>query len=311
LFLERKKKYSKCLEKLMEPHSGYIGVYQTDFTGYLAKVAEMARSHTVFLYVDPYGITELLFDELGKIYEQIDKSGGSVEVLINFNSPGFVRCGLVALKMESTLAVDSELTGEFDDESFIDIQGLTPQQMDEIAGGDYWRDIVVDLNLSFSEKEQRIGELYAHQMNRYYPITVDYPIKAKYHHRIPKYRLIYGTRHPDGIFLMNDIMYDARERFLKSEFADGKLFDTRPIEEQKDMMVFTKKIYEIVSEKEPIARKLVKLIAMQDFFFRYKTGDYSKAVTSLLKEYEGLRLYSKSGKTRINDDELLATKPFK
>lgn len=61
----------------------------------------------------------------------------------------------------------------------------------------------------------------------------------------------------------------------------------------------------------PISRKLVKLIAMQDFFFRYKTGDYSKAVTSLLKEYEGLRLYSKSGKTRINDDELLATKPFK
>ena len=292
------------------PHSDYIKVLQTDFTGYISKIAETAKSHTVFLYVDPYGITELIFDELSKIYEQINKSGASVEVLMNFSSRGFVRCGLVALKMESALT-ESELTDEFDDVSLTEIQGLTPLQMDEIAGGNYWRDIVVDSNLSFPEKEQKIGELYANQMNKYYPITVDYPIKAKYHHLIPKYRLIYATRHTDGIFLMNDIMYDARERFLKSEFADGKLFDTRPLEEQKYMMAFTKKIYEIVSKKEPIARKFVKLIAMQDFFFRYKTGDYSKAITSLLKGYEGLRLYSKSGRAKINDDELLATKPFK
>lgn len=309
LFLEKKKKYFKKLENLIMPHSDYIKVLQTDFTGYISKIAEMAKSHTVFLYVDPCGITELIFDELSKIYEQINKSGISVEVLMNFNSCGFVRCGLVALKMESTLT-DSELTDELDDVSLTDIQGLTPQQIDEIAGGNYWRDIVVDSNLSFPEKEQKIGELYANQINKYYPITVDYPIKAKYH-QIPKYRLIYATRHPDGIFLMNDIMYDARERFLKSEFADGKLFDTRPIEEQKDMMAFTKKIYAIVSKKEPIARKFVKLIAMQDFFCRYKTGDYSKAITCLLKGYEGLRLYSKSGRTKINDDELLSTKPFK
>ncbi|MFA4827988.1 MAG: three-Cys-motif partner protein TcmP [Thermodesulfovibrionales bacterium] len=310
LFLEKQKKYFKKLENLMMPHGNYIKVLQTDFTGYISKIAEMTQSHTVFLYVDPYGITELIFDELAKIYEQINKSGTSVEVLMNFNSPGFVRCGLVALEMEST-PTDSENTDKFDDESFTDIQGLTLQQMDEIAGGNYWRDIVADSNLSFSEKEQKIGKLYANQMNRYYPITIDYPIKAKYHHQIPKYRLIYGTRHPDGIFLMNDIMYDARERFLKSEFADGKLFDTRPVVEQKDMMAFTKKIYEIVSEKKTISRRLVKLNAMQDFLFRYKTGDYSTAIASLLKGWEGLRLYSKSGKTRINDDELLSTKPFK
>lgn len=233
LFLEKKKKYFKNLENIMKAHSDYIKVQQTDFTGYLAKIAEMAQSHTVFLYVDPYGITELIFDELSKIYEQINKSGASVEVLMNFNSPGFVRCGLAALEIESVLT-DSELADELDDESITDIQGLTLQQLDEIAGGNYWRDIVADSSLSFSEKEQKIGELYATQMNKYYPITVDYPIKAKYHYKVPKYRLIYGTRHPDGIFLMNDIMYDARERFLKSEFADGKLFDTRPIEEQKE-----------------------------------------------------------------------------
>ncbi len=310
LFLEKQKKYFKNLENLMMPHSDYIMVHQTDFTGYLSKIAGMAKSHTVFLYVDPYGIKELPFEELAIIYEQINKSGSSVEVLMNFNSAGFVRCGLVSLKMESIIP-DSELTEEFYDEPIADIQGMTPEQMDEIAGGNYWKNVVVDTNLSFAEKEREIGKLYAKQMNKYYPITVDYPVKAKYHHKAPKYRLIYGTRHSDGIFLMNDIMYDARERFLISEFSDGKLFDTRPVEEEKNMAVFTKYLYEIISREQPITRKFVKLAAMQEFFCRYKTGDYSEAIRNLLKGFEGLRIFSKSGKTKINDEELLSTKQFK
>lgn len=310
LFLEKERKYFKNLRNLMMPHSDYIKVHQTDFTGYLTKIAGMAKSHTVFLYVDPYGIKELPFEELAKIYEQINKSGASVEVLMNFNSAGFIRCGLVALKMESTFT-DSELTDDFHEETLSDIQGLTPQQMDEIAGGDYWKDIVIDSNLSFAEKEQKITTAYMNQMIKYYSMVRDFPIKAKYHHKTPKYRLIYGTRHPDGIFLMNDIMYDARERFLKSEFADGKLFDTRPIEEERDMTAFTKNLYEIISKEQPITRKSVKLTAMQEFFCRYKTGDYSKAIIELLKGFEGLKLYSKSGKSKINDEELLSTKQFK
>jgi len=310
VFLEKKKKYFKALENLMAPHSAYIKVQQTDFTGYLAKIAEMAQRHTVFLYVDPYGIKELPFEELAKIYEQINKSGSSVEVLMNFNSAGFVRCGLVALKMEAALA-DSELTEEFYDEPIADIQGMTPQQMDEIAGGDYWKNIVEDPALSFAEKEQKITTSYMGQMIKYYSMVCDFPIKERYHHKVPKYRLIYGTRHSDGILLMNDTMYKARERFLKSEFADDRLFDTRPLEEQKDTVNFTKRLYEIVKQNDPISRKGVKLIAMQEFFCRYNFGDYSTAVTSLLKGFEGLRIFSKSGKTRINDEELLSTKQFK
>lgn len=310
LFLEKKKQYFKILCDLIMPHSDYIKVHQTDFTGYLTKIAGMAKSHTVFLYVDPYGIKELPFEELAKIYEQINKSGASVEVLMNFNSAGFVRCGLVALKMEAALA-DAELTEEFYDEPITDIQGMTPQQMDEIAGGDYWKDVVLDSNLSFAEKEQKITTSYMGQMIKYYSMVCDFPIKERYHHKVPKYRLIYGTRHPDGILLMNDTMYKARERFLKSEFADDRLFDMRPLEEQKDTVNFTKKLYEIVRQNEPISRKDVRLIAMQDFFCRYNFGDYSEAIKNLLKGFEVLRIFSKSGKTRINDEELLSTKQFK
>lgn len=309
LLLEKKKKYYKSLQSNVQPYDNCTEVIQADFTDYLDKISQLAKRNTVFLYIDPYGIKELPFDEISKIYEQIKKHGSSVEVLMNFNSPGFVRCGLVALKKEIDYSIP-EVADNFCEEPLSELEGITPQQMDIIAGGDYWREVIADNNLSFAEKEQKVTELYMEQMAKYYSIVCDFSIKEKYYN-IPKYRLIYGTRHPDGILLMNDTMYNARERFLKREFADGKLFDIRPEEEQKDVIAFTKKLYEIVKINEPISRKGVKLRAMEYFFCRYNSSDYSEAVTNLLNGFEGLKLFSKSGKVRINDNELLSTKPFK
>ena len=308
LFLEKKKKYFTTLSTLMKSRSDYIEVKHTDFTGYLNDISQIAKNQTVFLYVDPYGIKELPFSELAEIYDQINKRGASVEVLMNFNSPGFIRCGLVALKVNSTHS-ESELKDDFCEVSSSEIRGLTIQQMDIIAGGNYWKNVVANERLSFDEKEQMITQLYMKQMSKYYSMVCSFPIQEKYH-QIPKYRLIYGTRHPDGLFLMNNIMYKAREKFLKSEFADGKLFDTRPLEEQKDLVTFTNRLYKIVQSNKPISRKNVKIKAIQDFFCRYESGDYSMAISKLLKGFDGLMLYSKSGKTRINDEELLSTEPF-
>jgi hypothetical protein len=88
------------------------------------------------------------------------------------------------------------------------------------------------------------------------------------------------------------------------------LFDTTPPEESKDMSAFAKRLFQIVKEKAPLSRKSLKLIAIMEFFCCYNNSDYSKTVTELLKGFEEMRLYSLSGKTRINDNELLSTKPF-
>jgi three-Cys-motif partner protein len=309
LFLEKKKQYFEKLQNTLRGYGDYIKPIHADFTGFLNDIAKIAISHTVFLYVDPYGVKELPFEELSKIYEQINKHDTSVEVLMNFNSPGFVRCGLVALNLKYS-NLDPDVTDDYYEAPLSEIRGLTPEQMNIIAGGDYWKEIIADKNISFTEKELKITEIYMNQLVKYFPIVCNFPIKERYHH-IPKYRLIYGTRHHDGIFLMNDTMYKAREQFLRSEFAEGRLFDTRPLEEQKDINFFTESLYEIVKAHMPISRKDVKLIAMQDFFCRYNSSDYSKAIRNLLKGFQGLKLYSESGRTRINDNELLSTKPFK
>jgi len=306
LFLEKKKKFFTKLQNNLRPFSAHTEAKHIDFRGYLENIQLMARNSTIFLYVDPYGIKELPFSELSDIYKTIMEHNSSVEILLNFNSPAFIRCGLVALKMD-TQGFDIE-EGQ-DEESFGGVEGMTTGQMDSIAGGDYWKDIVSDPSVPFLEKEKKITEFYMQQMNDYFPMVCNFPVQKKYG-QLPKYRLIYGTRHGDGILLMNETMYKAREQFLKHEFAEGFLFDTRPLEESKDMAVFAKRFYEIVEENGPISRKKIKLIAMQQFFCGYNYSDYSKTVTKLLEGTEGMKLYSHSGKTRINDDELLSTKPF-
>lgn len=308
IFLEENAKYFKQLENELDRYSDFAEPIQRDYTTYLGKIARMAKSHTVFLYVDPYGIKALPFTELAKIYGLIGKQGASIEVLMNFNSPALVRCGLAALKKEMQL--DPEYTDEFFEEPVSEFYGLIPEQVDSIAGGDYWRKILSDDSLDFIEQEKWITAYYKRQMTNYFRMVCSYPVKERYRHSIPKYRLIYGTRHPHGILLMNDAMYEARERFLSSEFADGRLFDTRPLEELKDFNRFAKKLYEIVKKHEPISREDLILNAMRWFFCHYKKSDYINTIRQLLEGAYGLKIYSNSGSKRINDKTLLSTKPF-
>jgi hypothetical protein len=187
---------------------------------------------------------------------------------------------------------------------------MPPAEVDAIAGGEYWRAIISDSRLSFDEKEEAITNAYLQQMRRHSPMVCSFPIRKRYG-LLPKYRLIYGTRHADGILLMNDAMYKARERSLKQEFAVGKLFDLRPPEETKNLPSFTNGLFNIVKENEPISRKALKLKGVQEFFCHYSRSDYSNAIRSLLDGSRPEKLYSASGRTRINESELLSSKPFK
>jgi three-Cys-motif partner protein len=308
LFLEKKRRFYSELQSNLKSYEAFVEPKHRNFTNYLDDIKQSARTSTVFLYVDPYGIKELPFSDLAGIYGSIAKHNSSVEVLLNFNSPALVRCGLAALKMDTT-GFDIDADDDSVSEILAAATAMTQAEVDAIAGGQYWRGIVSDSNISFVEKEEAISGAYAQQMNKYFPWVCSFPIQKRYG-QLPKYRLIYGTRHQDGILLMNDTMYKARELFLDQEFAAGKLFDLRPPEELKNIPLFTNRLLEIVKENEPISRKDLKLKGMQEFFCRYNSGDYARAVFNLLKGFEGLRLYTHSGKTRINDNELLSTKPF-
>lgn len=229
IFIEENKKHYRNLELNITDFKGFCTARLDSFENSVAEIGRLARDNTVFVYIDPYGIKPLKFSQLASIYRYIQR-GSSVEVLLNFNSPSFIRNGLAALKAESLKEMEHDLS----DEELSDIdRTMHPEDIDAIAGGDYWREIIV-ANSTFQDKEAKCVDTYLAAMTQYFNGVCSYPIKEKYAHTIPKYRLIFGSRHPDGMLLINDASCTARDNFLKAEVVDGYLLDLRKADERHD-----------------------------------------------------------------------------
>lgn len=291
ILIEEKKKF---FQQLQESMNGYQAVCRTvhgSFEDSAREIADIGRDNTVFVYIDPYGIKPLHFDILAGIYANIDK-GSSVEVLLNFNTPSLVRNGLAALKCWQEDGNEEELD-----------RSMSPADIDTIAGGDYWREIVTS-DIPFSDKEERCVSEYVRLMKQYFDEVCSYGIKEKYEHTIPKYRLIFGSRHEDAFILMNDAICNARDKFLGKQRVDGYLFDMRADDESHDPARLRQAIMETLTTS--MMRKKLIGSAMHRVFAEYKESEYKRMIGSLLKEGS---LFANSGKPRINDREVLSPKP--
>jgi three-Cys-motif partner protein len=290
LFIEEKRKYFQQLKESVKDYQDVCRTVHGSFEDSAKEIADMGRNNTVFVYIDPYGIKSLCFDTLAGIYANIAK-GSSVEVLLNFNASSLIRNGLAALKCRQQDDKEEELD-----------RTMTPADIDTIAGGDYWRGIVTREN-PFPDKEGQCVSEYMRLMKRYFDEVCSYGIKEKYEHAIPKYRLLFGSRHEDAFILMNDAICNARDRFLGKQRVDGYLFDMRANDEIHDPHRLHKVIVDSLTTS--LTRKKLIVRAMHGLFAEYKESEYRRMIGSLLKDGN---FYSKSGKTRINDLEVLSPK---
>jgi three-Cys-motif partner protein len=290
LFIEEKKKYFQQLKQSLEEYQDVCRTVHGSFEDTAKEIADTGRNNTVFVYIDPYGIKPLRFEILAGIYANI-AHGSSVEVLLNFNASSLIRNGLAALKCSQQDDMEEELD-----------RTMTPADIDTIAGGDYWRGIVTE-DTSFAEKETQCVSEYTRLMRRYFNEVCVYPIKEKYEHTIPKYRLLFGSRHEDAFILMNDAICNARDRFLGKQRVDGYLFDMRATDEIHDPKRLRDAI--MANLTTSMTRKKLIVRAMHGVFAEYKESEFKRMIGTLLKEGN---LYAKSGKTRINDHEVLSPK---
>jgi hypothetical protein len=183
---------------------------------------------------------------------------------------------------------------------------MSPQEIDEIAGGSYWRSIVSS-EISFPEMEEACAQKYMGQMRSYFQGVINYPIKEKYTHKIPKYRLIFGSRHPDAMLLINDAVCNARDRFLKKERVDGLLFDLRQDDEKHDLTRLREAIRNVLGDCEKIRRRDLIVRSLEVVFGEYKESEHKATISALIKEEI---IFSETGKSRINNDVLLSARPF-
>ncbi len=305
-FIEADKDNFRTLESSLESYEGFVHPRLGRFEDHIGEFAIRASRETIFLYVDPYTVKGLVFDRMKQVYDQIERADASVEVLLNFNVATFMRWALAALRRVEELPDDAT-----NDDS--DYQADDPNEQVEIAtlngiaGGEYWRSIASDGALSFAKKLDDFTEVYARKMLASFNHVCMYPVKSKYEHQTPKYMLVYATRHPDGLELMNDAMCNARQQFLGSQFQNGLLFDMTPTTEVPNIAELKKALIEMAQEAGQITRKELRIRALSSFFCRFAQKDLNQAINDLLKSR---KLFSDTGKTRINDNVLLSSQPF-
>jgi hypothetical protein len=171
------------------------------------------------------------------------------------------------------------------------------------------RGLIAPQQDGFSDKLAAFVSEYMKRMLGPFQYVCTYWVKEKYHHQVPKYILIFATRSADGVDLMNDFMCQARRKFVASQFSKDRLFDATSEEELVDSTQLCEDIAAALKDAgHPLSRKDLRVsLLLRGYFTKLLRGEVNAAIGGLLKEG---RVFSKTGRVRINDSVFLSHEPF-
>ncbi|OHB80057.1 MAG: hypothetical protein A2Z25_06425 [Planctomycetes bacterium RBG_16_55_9] len=264
------------------------------FGDYIQEIQEKAKDHSVFLYVDPFTVEGLDWIRMDSVFQHLSISRMSIEILMNFNARSFVRRGLATLKL-----VIPEPDPEIEDVEEIDAPFVTPasiEGLNTVAGGDWWKNIL-EAPSSFAEKIQNVTNGVCELLSKRFREVCQHAIKALPYHTVPKYYLIFGSRHHDALVLMNDAMVKSRQTLAdlaKPEYPT--LFEMRSVELVPDIEKLPPIIFRHASQ--PTERRLVIVNVIRECFCQFSVKQIRGCIEHMLKEE---KLKSETGKTTIND----------
>ena len=236
----------------------------------------------LFLYIDPFGVKSL---DLG-FFLSVARRFSTVEVLLNFNSFGFFRAACSAYNVSYT---DIE---EFDDAIVERDDGAEEsttrsiEMLTRAAGGDYWKDIVLDYRngrIDGYESERRLADEFCNHLRPSYKYVLNLPIRLRPGQR-PKYRMIHMTNHEDGCLLMYDQMQKEQVQIHNIQ-RDGQLslFSQDSDNEYIDERVVREKLLSTICGYR-IPRKLETVLA--DFVIENGLTLGCKELRGMVREFE-------------------------
>jgi three-Cys-motif partner protein len=240
IFIE--KKYSRELKSNIDGYKNCKS-YNGSFEDSIDNICRVSKIGNVFLYIDPYGIKSLKFDYLNRICDSSCGAYNSLEMLINFNSNGFIReaCRLLKYKINDELIEGCE-----NDES----EEISEEYLTKIINSSKWKMLVNNYYrniLSYHQVEEKIVDEYIRSLKEKFRYCLNIPIKNK-EKNIPKYRMIFCTNSKDGLLLMNEEMNKTKEKMREQELGGQLSFLGLP--EIQDVRSLDEHIYELLSEYE-------------------------------------------------------------
>lgn len=213
---------SELLSNLQNQPQGRCKVFNGKFEDHIRPLLQEVRSENrnanVFLYFDPYGVKALnasFFDELPLLFN-------TAEILINLNTFGFIREACRVMKVGFREGEDNVLEDlEEYDRSILN----SYEDLNTIAGGEYWKKIMSDYSsgcIDCYQAEKVFAEQYKLRLRDSYKYVLDMPIRLKSGQQ-PKYRMVYATNHPDGCLLMADNIAKRADHLAVDIQSSGQL----------------------------------------------------------------------------------------
>ncbi len=268
-FIEKEKMLFSELEQNLKPFSFPKIVRSGSFKDYVDELAAFAKTHTIFIYADPIKPSHLLFDDLKIVYDHIWKSGQSVECLTNFLSSGFLRA-IEGIK-------DSIIKG-----GKFDVGHENAIRWGAIAGGDYWQGLLMK-DIPSKTKVELIADGYSSQLKHWFKYVLKYPIREKYEDTLPKYHLMFGSRHPDAVDLINSAMVKARREFVGARFIKGNLFPNQPKEEIVDEEEIRSYLVSTLNDLTKTTWKMLRVNSTLAYPCMYTESEFNKNIKKLIQ----------------------------
>lgn len=218
IFIEYNKKYANCLKQALDRDWCYVlnKDYKEEALSILSR--DKNKSRNIFMYVDPFGIKHLRYN----VFSELASNPNSVELLLNLNSFGFIREGCRLLDAE----VDEDLGSfeESDDDTFAN----SVENMNAIANGTYWQDIIIKKKegvISCREAEESFVQQYMNVLSKDFEYVFEFAVKTG-DCKIPKYRMIFATRHIHGaLFMCEDMIKCNYQMSLDNRGQQESIFD--------------------------------------------------------------------------------------
>jgi three-Cys-motif partner protein len=260
------------------------------FLDHLPEIAERAKTHSVFLYVDPYAIEGLEWEAMDRVFRHLHDSQMSIEILLNFSARMFARRGLSALQLAAPASdEDADETGTTEPPSI--------SRLNKVVGGDWWQAILKQ-NTPFPGQVEQISKGFCGALRDQFREVCEHPVRAKWTDTVPKYSLIFGSRSEHALILMNEATIKSRNLLAETARpSEPVLFETRPVELVPDSATLPPLI--LACAENPLLRRHLVAAVIRRAFCQFTESEIKKAIGELLKRN---RLTSETGKAKINDD---------
>ncbi|MYE26478.1 MAG: three-Cys-motif partner protein TcmP [Chloroflexi bacterium] len=228
-------------------------------------LTQSLSDHTLFLYVDPFGL-DCEFDVLIPLLEREKRY--STEILINLQMPIIHR---LACKntCPSSHTEDARIRGFHD-------------KLSRTLGGEYWKQEMWSEPLTAKERENQLIARYRHQLSStgYLTWTGACPIRERIESQT-KYFMVFASPHPDALLLLNDTMCKSFQDYMHNQWAKDTIFAESSWTEWRDHARIDQVVLQYVGQHDGSTRKDLWYKIVADHFMLFTEAEYRQTIKRL------------------------------